>query len=179
MQGMLYLIRPACLSGINRFKIGYSHDHVVANIEKDSELFCVQGNLHNGTQIEQALIDMFNDKFVRITDRIYEGNIHTMIDVFRDTISFSKSLDDSQDMIQLKKIAFDQVGKFYTKHANMPHLKQSGYITFAACKQFRESLDIAISQAGLQYCVSKETTHDNISKFILFHEPMLQFISNA
>ena len=24
MQAMLYLIRPICLSGINRFKIGYS-----------------------------------------------------------------------------------------------------------------------------------------------------------
>lgn len=175
MKGMLYLIRPACLSGINRFKIGYSDEHVVANIEKDSELFCVQGNLENGAQTEQMLKDRFDEKFVRITDRIYEGNIQTMIDVFRATILFSKSVDDSQDMIQLKKIALDQVGKFYTKHANMPDLKQSGYITFAACKQFRESLDDAISQAGLQYRVSIETTHDNISKFILFHEPMLQF----
>ena len=174
---MLYLIRPACLSGINRFKIGYSDEHVVANIEKDSELFCAHGNLENGTQIEQVLIDKFDKKFVRITERIYEGNIQTMIDVFRETILFSKSVEDSQDMIQLKKIALDQVGKFYTNHEYMPNLKQSGYITFAACKQFRESVDVAISQAGLQYHVSKETTHDNVSKFILFHEPMLQFTS--
>ena len=176
---MLYLIRPACLSGINRFKIGYSDEHVVAHIEKDSELFCVQGNLENGTQIEQALIDKFNKQFIRITDQIYEGNIQTMIDVFRETILFSKSVDDSQDLIQLKKIALDQVGKFYTKHAKyMTDMRQLGYVSFAACKQFRESLDIAISQAGLQYRVSIETTHDNISKFILFHEPMLQFTSN-
>lgn len=60
MHGMLYLIRPACLCGINRFKIGYSEEHVITNIEKDSELFCVYGNLENGTQTEQALIDKFD-----------------------------------------------------------------------------------------------------------------------
>lgn len=100
--------------------------------------------------------------------------------MYLETILFSKSVYDSQDMIQLKKIALDQVGKFYTKHATyMSNLRQSCYITFTACKHFRESVDDAISQAGLQYRVSKETTHDNISKFILFHEPMLKFTWNA
>lgn len=82
MQGILYLIRPACLSGINRFKIENSEEHIITNIEKDSELFCVYGDVRNSTQTEQALIRKFDKHFVRITDRIYEGNIHTMIDVF-------------------------------------------------------------------------------------------------
>lgn len=81
-------------------------------------------------------------------------------------------------MIQLKKIALDQIGKFYTKHATyMTDMRQLGYVSFGACKAFKMSVDNAISQTGLHYHVSKETTYDNISKFILFHEPMLKFTS--
>jgi len=59
----------------------------------------------------------------------------------------------------------------------MTDMRQLGYVSFGACKAFKISVDNAISQTGLHYHVSKETTNDNISKFILFHEPMLKFTS--
>jgi len=55
-------------------------------------------------------------------------------------------------------------------------VKQLGYVSFGVCKAFKMSVDNAITQAGLQYHISKETTQENIS--ILFRESMLKFTSN-
>lgn len=173
---MLYLVRPACLSGINRFEIGRS---VTNKLPKKTEVLCAYGHLEHDTEIhlEKALIHKLDQRFVRITDRIYEGDLNAIVDVFSEIV-LANGASSGASSTSLETIALHQVDKFHTMHADvMSEIRQLGYITFAACRQFKVDVNRAIARTGLRYQVEPRTTQTDITKFILFREPMLKFTS--
>lgn len=103
-MGIVYLICPGYLKGLNRYKIGCSqHDNVsrVNSYGKDTVVFSIQGGLSNYQEVEQAIIKAFNEHFTVVSGReYYEGDIHRMKELFNNTIKSCENFEQNAEVPQ-------------------------------------------------------------------------------
>lgn len=103
-MGIVYLICPGYLKGLNRYKIGCSkHDNVsrVSSYGKDTVVFSIQGGLSNYQKVEQAIIKAFNEHFTVVSGReYYEGDIHQMKELFDTTIKSCEKFEQNAEVTQ-------------------------------------------------------------------------------
>jgi hypothetical protein len=103
-MGIVYLICPGYLKGLNRYKIGCSqHDNVsrVSSYGKDTVVFSIQGGLSNYQEVEQAIIKAFNEHFTVVSGReYYEGDIHQMKELFNNTIKSCENFEQNAEVPQ-------------------------------------------------------------------------------
>ena len=103
-MGIVYLICPGYLKGLNRYKIGCSqHDNVsrVSSYGKDTVVFSIQGGLSNYQEVEQAIIKAFDEHFTVVSGReYYEGDIHRMKELFNNTIKSCENFEQNAEVPQ-------------------------------------------------------------------------------
>lgn len=88
-MGLLYLIQPVELCGTNRYKIGCSSKNTLERVlsYKKGSRYLITITTEMYKEIEQILIEQFNNKFICIGGREYfEGNENDMFNIFLDII---------------------------------------------------------------------------------------------
>lgn len=175
-MGIVYFFRPACLNGFNRFMIGCSGSEDPSVIEKkcsrkygkNTTVYCLFGNIPNFVQMEREVIKVFDNQFERVSERLYTGDFSKMLSVFCKEIC-NRLKDD-----RLEDIARKELESFYDKFDGID-LKNSRFIPNCVCRDFKTRINKAFVRAGLKYQLSSSMKSSDVSDFIRFQKPPLEF----
>lgn len=80
---------------------------------------------------------------------------------------------------ELHRIAFEVLDKLYTKYEQdespIVLKNHNAIIMMVTCREFKQNLNEAFVEAGLEYQLSSEMKASNVSDFIRFQKPLLEF----